>query len=725
MKMEYRLQLPSAEMAEEPWPMAHFPARFQAVIFRNWNRAPAECLARVLATAEADVHAAARELGLREYDPARCRLWRERGYLTVIRQNWHLLDYAQLLDLLEWPEEKLYRVLMEEDFFWHKLGDRKPFCPKVAWRELTPAERSATARLRALLAPLIAEQGAKEFDFLAAYEEASPVAAMPPKPGEPLRLIYSYCAPFGDVLLPGAPDPFPPGLLAQYRASGVNAVWLPVLLSDLTPWTGDDDYSQGWERRQAGLRRLTARLGEFGIGLFLYLNEPRALPEAIAARHPGWAGTPNPDGSGTRAVCIGNPEVSGALRSGVAALCRAVPELGGILSITMSENLTHCLSKTAVTDCPRCRNLENPAANVIAVLSAICDGMRDAQSHARLIAWSWAWSPEWDTQILDALPRDIELMCVSETGLETDCRGVRGRILDYSLAHPGPGPVASRLWQYARNQGRRIVAKLQLNATWELSSLPYVPVPQLAKRHLEHLAELGIGDFMLSWTLGGAPGGNLPLVDCTVREWCERRFGRHHAAAIEAACRKFSQGFGQFPFDGTSLIYTGPQNFGCANLLYSRPTGCRATMVGFCYDDLASWSGGGHYPPELLETVFMAMAADWNDGLDILRGLSAELTDNPACRELAAMAEAGYCMLQSSANQIAFCRRRDTNDRIGCAKLAEAEGGLARRLLAVQRCDSRIGFEASNHYLYHENELLEKILQCDKLTDLFKRQLQC
>ena len=87
MKMKHDLQLPPAEMTGEPWPMAHFPARFQAVIFRNWNRVPAERLARVLNIAEEHIHAAARELGLREYDPARCRVWRERGYLTVIRQN--------------------------------------------------------------------------------------------------------------------------------------------------------------------------------------------------------------------------------------------------------------------------------------------------------------------------------------------------------------------------------------------------------------------------------------------------------------------------------------------------------------------------------------------------------------------------------------------------------------------------------------------------------------
>ena len=50
----------------------------------------------------------------------------------------------------------------------------------------------------------------------------------PPRLGRAggLRMIYCYCTPFGDILLPDAPDSFSEGLLAQYQASGINAVWL-------------------------------------------------------------------------------------------------------------------------------------------------------------------------------------------------------------------------------------------------------------------------------------------------------------------------------------------------------------------------------------------------------------------------------------------------------------------------------------------------------------------
>ena len=44
-----------------------------------------------------------------------------------------------------------------------------------------------------------------------------------------------------------------------------------------------------------------------------------------------------------------------------------------------------------------------------------------------------------------------------------------------------------------------------------------------------------------------------------------------------------------------------------------------------------------------------------------------------------------------------------------------AEIDLAKRLFAIQSRDSRIGFEASNHYFYVPADLAEKIINCKHL----------
>ncbi len=698
--------------------MKHFPTLFQAVVFRNWNMVQIENLAKALDSTPERVEKEAAELGLRKYNPERAKLWMKHGYLTVIRQNWEILNYKPLLKLLGWEREKLVKVLREEDFMWTKMGMFKPLCPEVTVRDLSPEEAEQTGKIRSIIESFVKRNEAPEvFGFLKQYEnDFSGQSVQVPAASDkrPLRMIYSYWAPFGDVLAKenGFEEIVSPGLLREYAKSGINAIWINILLSDLVPWTGDEDISNGWEIRLKNLRGLATLTKKYGIELYLYLNEPRALPESILARHKGWGGTPSANGSGTQALCIMNREVSEALKNGVAELCGAVPELGGFLAITMSENLTHCLSKSKKTLCPRCMNLPDASEEVTAVLKSIYDGMRSKSSTCRLIAWNWGWSPEWDEKVLKKLPADIDIMCVSETSLETDCRGIKGKIVDYSIAHPGPGPVAERLWKMARKTGHKVMAKVQLNASWELSSLPYVPAPHLVKRHLDNLKKLGIQDFLLSWTLGGAPGGNLPLTDCQVSELIRRKFGTPHAQEIERGLLRISEGFEKFPFSGFNLIYGGPQNYGPANLLWPFPTGRRATMVGFCYDDVRGW-GEDIYSPELLGEVFSEMASDWMDGLQILRNIPQK---DSAFLELLNIAEAGYCLIRSSYNQIAFYKARDEGNSHECRQLAREEKLLAYRLLEAQKRDSRIGFEASNHYMYNENVLLEKIINCENIA---------
>src|SRR5450830_128744 len=127
--------------------LPHFPTRFQAVIWRNWEMVSPATLARVLQTDEATISALAADLGLR-VPPRVSPRWLERGYVTIIRANWHLLPYEQLLELLGWTADRMAYVLKEEDFLWHKLGDLKPKVAPAVIKTLTPAEREHTRRIR-------------------------------------------------------------------------------------------------------------------------------------------------------------------------------------------------------------------------------------------------------------------------------------------------------------------------------------------------------------------------------------------------------------------------------------------------------------------------------------------------------------------------------------------------------------------------------------------------
>ena len=136
-------------MGNAPVPVRfeHFPVKWQAFLWRNWEYVPPAKLAEILQCPEQTVLDAAAELGLpmtHEVNPK----WLLFGYLTIIRSNWHLLNYRQLLQLLDWTPEQLAYTLKEEDFFWAKLGALKPACGELKYMPLTPEERKATALFR-------------------------------------------------------------------------------------------------------------------------------------------------------------------------------------------------------------------------------------------------------------------------------------------------------------------------------------------------------------------------------------------------------------------------------------------------------------------------------------------------------------------------------------------------------------------------------------------------
>ena len=106
---------------------------------------------------------------------------------------------------------------------------------------------------------------------------------------------------------------------------------------------------------------------------------------------------------------------------------------------------------------------------------------------------------------------------------------------------------------------------------------------------------------MLSWTLGGYPGGNLELLYKNVEELATDKFSVNIAGKICEVWRTMSDAFREFPFS-CPVIYVGPMNYGPMNLLYLKETNYRATMIGFPYDDLKSWRD--IYPEEIFEEQF-------------------------------------------------------------------------------------------------------------------------
>jgi hypothetical protein len=842
---------------EAPLAEPHFPSRLFLFVWRNWELANTPRMAAVLQTSQKIVLRLGAWLGLPP-KPTLSEDQLRRIYITVIRQNWHILPHEQLIALLGWDRERYEFTLKEDDFLWSKLGlGYKPRCEKLIYRPPSPEHEKRAAEIRRTLRKVfghpLSGKGEPPFQFVKdlSRTELLPLRKTRNVPGpneidladfslapspepevqdlaqqwinylagtfgtkvrpgadgarpfiqfqvrpelipepesfeiqsgrEGLRVvasdqsglrqavyhlqdlvderqgallpagtwrrsrriqpryIYPYFALYGDPLADLSIDPFPAGYLEKLGRKGVNGVWIQAVLRNLAPSPMFPEFGQTWETRLANLRQFVQRAKGYGLKIYLYINEPRAMPAKFFERHPEVRGTPyvfSADPPQEFAVCTSVPKVRDWLRDSLAHVFSQVPGLGGLFTITASENLTNCFAHGRAQFCPRCAQRQGWEV-VTELLQTFADGVHKSNPEAEVIAWDWGWGwvkdgPDPDKAI-SHLPRGVRLLSVSEWGKEYTRGGVPLAVAEYSMSVVGPGANAIKHWAVARQNKIPTLAKVQVNNTWEISAVPYIPVPNLIQQHMENLLQEGVAGLMLSWTLGGYPSPNLEVAKEYFyspapgkREVLERvairRYGPAAVSHALAAWECFSRAFQEFPY-GVVAPYSIPTQHGPSNLLRLKPTGYRAAMILFPYDDLKHWLGP--YSPKTARNQFEKMADQWKPGLDHFRRAVSCVSPERAAQAAKdlGIAETCYIHFRSVANQI---RWYDLRDQLASGaqtrteliremkEIAGSEIELSKRLYVITRRDSTIGYEASNHYYYRPLDLAEKVLNCSQ-----------
>jgi hypothetical protein len=319
-------------------------------------------------------------------------------------------------------------------------------------------------------------------------------------------------------------------------------------------------------------------------------------------------------------------------------------------------------------------------------------------------------------------------MSINEWSQPVNRGGVRTAVGEYSISVPGPGPRATRNWKIARENRVSAFAKVQFNNTWEISAVPYIPVPHLVLENCENLRAAGVDGIQTSWTCGGYPSPNLEAAKAMffdpvpprreiLLSVARRRFGTGAAAKAVEAWSRFSEAFREFPYG--VAIYIVPVQHGPANLLRWSPAGLAPGMILFPHDAWKAWAGA--YPPEIAERQFRKMASMWKNGLESL--LEAFWLTPPELRPNARfeldVAETCWHHFESVANQFEFYRLREnaTGNLERMRRIAEAEIALAVKQYHIARRNSAIGFEATNHYYYTPLDLVEKVLNCRYMID--------
>lgn len=99
----------------------HFPNRSFAFVWRNWNLVSPEKMAETIHCKPADIIKLAQLMGL-EDQKLLPQKFQDQIYISLLRRNWHLLPYDQLLTLLDMDRERLEFALKEDDFYSINLG---------------------------------------------------------------------------------------------------------------------------------------------------------------------------------------------------------------------------------------------------------------------------------------------------------------------------------------------------------------------------------------------------------------------------------------------------------------------------------------------------------------------------------------------------------------------------------------------------------------------------
>ena len=581
------------------------------------------------------------------------------------------------------------------------------------------------------------------------------------------RVLRSFSSPYYTETGDGKSH-YSDAYLSRLAHLGYDAIWLRGDLRDLSRSDVFPELGAHRDRNQAALNLLIRRARRWGIGVYLYLCEPYGLPvtDPFWKKHPDVRGPEGPE-RGKKdvhlyALCTSTQKVKRWLRESAADLLRGAPGLEGLILITASEHTGHCKQRQSMAGkCPRCADRSGPEI-VAEVVRLIRDGVRDAASPARVVAWNWAWDfqfgPKGEAEIVRRLPRDAAWMGNAENGGVVRCAGKDLTIWEYSLCYPGPSPAFRAKALRAQRHGNAAWAKVQINVTHELAAMPYVPVPFLLRDKFAGLARARVEGLMCCWIFGGYPGVGARLATemmwdpfgnpaRTLLECAAGLYGRDAAPLVVKAWRCFSRGYGKYPFDRG--LYSHPLNDSPAHPFHFRRVRRRErpnwTLRKEPFGDILNWCV--HLSPEATCRCYEQVLKPWDEGLALLRE-ALKLTPAPLRRE--ARRDLGVCEavarhVRSGLHLVRFLRLRDRLPGSGRAKafppgvqdpwpvpverspgriraviagmerIVRAERELVTACLPLVEADSRIGYHSEGGYRYRPRDLRAKLKQLDRV----------
>jgi hypothetical protein len=578
----------------------------------------------------------------------------------------------------------------------------------------------------------------------------------------------------GDELIDDI-DYYPENYLNRLAHEGVNALWITlsskggdetsVGFGDLVSTFLTSDEGAHSKKRLDKLRSVVERCKRYGIRIYLKTMEPHvrfAPDDPRLKQYPDLAGNLV---RGYYYLCASGKTGQRYLYEATNKIFTEVPGLGGIINISHGELYTTCLSALPATGggkitCPRCSKIA-PEEILYPSLSAMQRGMQDATPDAEMIGWLYMPQPQmqadnypntladWVYEVPKHIPKGVILQFNFESGIRKTVFGKELIGGDYWLSEAGPSDRFERIAAIAKNHNTSISAKIQTSTSHEVATVPYLPVPTQLYNKFSAMHRLGVTHVMLNWNIGNAPGlmnkaaGELAFTisdrkSTFMRNLASLFWKEKDIAQIVQAWDHFSAGYAHYPL--TNLFqYYGPVHSGTTWPLHLKP---QDSILSPTYQ-LGSRNTGEVWPPsgdrigecftELLtleEVVELChkMSDSWNRGVDILKQLEQDYSDEPerildigVAKALAIQFRSGYNILRFYIlrDEMLYMKGRERLDELqALVSILQEEIELSEQLAILAEKDARLGYHPdAEGYTYFPEKLRWRKRELQKVLD--------
>ena len=567
-------------------------------------------------------------------------------------------------------------------------------------------------------------------------------------PRDALRIWRSAYSNFYKDELLNAPDAYPLGVLREIASAGFTAIWIRAILRDVVRTRVFPELGRNSAAQLRALRTVMRRATKAGLKVCLYMQPPMGMPanSRFWRQHPEVKGATysNFFGRDLTAMCVSTPRVRAFLREAAMKLAKACPDLGGVITITASEYVSHCYSHYhnegswakkpgEPLGCDRCEQ-RRPRDVVADVNRSLYEGLQDARHGTPLIAWNWSWSfyePDPQQGIIDLLPDGIRVMAGFERGGTKTILGRKRVIDEYSLGYPGPSPRFTKTMRACRKRGIDVLAKLQIGTTHELATVPNLPLIGSLYDKARAMRKLGVTDFLGCWNFGNMLTANtaalvhfLDVKTLPPRRQALEQFAAHYFAGckpkpVVRAWKQFAKAMDHYPFC-IPFMYYGPLNYAVQMPVEPGPVSDVPCGRSWMRD-----RRGDMLPDEFSEYTFDEVvtglgevARQWEAGVALLAEALADSDSDHVVEELNTARVAGHCFHSAWNLYRAYPLRKawKASHTKPIQAIMRDERDHLVHLLPIVVADKRQGYHSEcQHRMFTPNGVRRKLKALDRL----------